>query len=67
MTQQKIQTMDKGTNTNSINMEKTNFVINEVVSVEELPNVKIVDKSTTTKGLKDLKMEVMHKSEDGFN
>jgi chromosome segregation ATPase len=51
----------------SINMEKPNVVINEVVSVEELPKVEIADKVTSTEGIKDLKMEVMHKIEDEFN
>jgi len=44
MTQQKIQSMDKGTNTNSINMENPNGVTNEVVLVEKLPKVRITDK-----------------------
>jgi len=48
MTQQKIKTMDKSTNTYSINMENPNVVINEVVSVEHLPKVKIADKTTST-------------------
>jgi hypothetical protein len=35
--------------------------------VEELSKVEIADKVTSTKGMKDLKMEVMHKIEDECN
>jgi hypothetical protein len=47
---QKTQTMDKGSNTDSINMEKPNVVIKEVFSVEEIPKVEFkkqfIDKET---------------------
>jgi hypothetical protein len=44
--------MDKGTKTNLINMEKSNVVINEIVSMEEPPKVVTKDKATLKKGLK---------------
>jgi hypothetical protein len=53
--QQKTQTMDKGANIYTINVEKPNIVINEVVSVEKLPKVEIVDKSTSIKRNKGFK------------
>jgi hypothetical protein len=31
--------MNKGTNTNSINMEKPNVIINEVLSMKEQPKI----------------------------
>jgi hypothetical protein len=46
--QQKSQTTDKGTNTKLIKMEKSNDVMNEVVLVEELREVEIADKATST-------------------
>jgi hypothetical protein len=49
--QQETQTMDKGTSTDLIDMEKPNVVINEVVSVEEPPKVEIEDKSTSIEGI----------------
>jgi hypothetical protein len=65
--QQKDQTMDKGTDIDAINVEKLNIVINETVLVEEIPKVEIENKVTSIEGIKDLKMEVMHKIEDEFN
>jgi hypothetical protein len=50
--QQETQTMDKGTSTDLIDMEKPNVVINEVVSVEEPPKVEIEDKVTSIEGIK---------------
>jgi hypothetical protein len=38
---QETQTVDKGTNTDLINMEKTNVLNNEVVSVEVFPKVNL--------------------------
>jgi hypothetical protein len=62
--QQKTQTMDKGTNTNAINMEKPNVVINEVVSVEELPKFEIKDKATSICNIPKVYYPyvIMHKS-----
>jgi len=50
--QQKSQNMDKGTNTDAINVEKNNVVINEVVLVEEPPKVETEDKATSIEGSK---------------
>jgi len=44
--QQETQTMDKDISTDLIGMEKPILVINEVVLVEEPPNVEIEDKVT---------------------
>ena len=50
--QQETQTMNKGTSTDLIDMEKPNVVINEVVSVEQPPKFEIEDKVTSIEGIK---------------